>query len=90
MSNTSDQEQEVEEYGDEYIRSYDAKVPKFLIWTYILLPIWGIVTLYVFWNGSIGWFDRGAWQQLQIAANTTFPTENHDALPPNQTADEGK
>ncbi len=40
MSNTSDQEQEVEEYGDEYIRSYDAKVPKFLIWTYILLPIW--------------------------------------------------
>lgn len=77
MSSTNEQK-EVEEYGDEMIRSYDAKVPPFLKWTYLLLPIWGIITLYIFWNGSIGWFDRGAWQQLQIAANTTFPTENHD------------
>lgn len=72
------EEKKIEEYGDEGIRSDDAKIPRFLVWTYILLPIWGIITLYIFWDGSIGWFDRGAWQQLQIAANTTFPTKNHD------------
>lgn len=81
MNNTNEQEPregESREYADEVFRSYDAKVPKFLKWTYILLPIWGIITLYIFWNGSIGWFDRGAWQQLQVAANTTFPTQNHE------------
>lgn len=67
---------ELELYGDPGIASYDAKVPKFLWVTYLLLPIWGIFTFYYFWNGSLGWFDRGYWHELQIAANTTFPIEN--------------
>lgn len=82
MSDTNeihDKENELELYGDDRISSYDAKIPKFLIWSYIVLPIWGIVSFMLFWNGSFGWFDRGYWQQLQIAANTTFPTENQDS-----------
>ena len=67
---------EIEHYGDPGIASYDAKVPKFLILTYCILPIWGIMTFCYFWNGSLGWFDRGYWRELQIAANTTFPIEN--------------
>jgi hypothetical protein len=73
--------EELELYGDPGIASLDAKVPKFLLWTYLLLPIWGLVTFYFFWNGSIGWFDRGYWRQLQIAANTTFPVENQNRIP---------
>ena len=67
---------EIELYGDPGIASYDAKVPKFLLLTYLLLPIWGIATFYYFWNGSLGWLDRGYWRELQVAANTTFPIEN--------------
>lgn len=70
--------EEKELYGDPQIASFDAKVPKFLIFTYALLPLWGLMTFYYFWNGSIGWFDRGYWQELQIAANTTFPIENQN------------
>jgi hypothetical protein len=69
---------EIELYGDPGIASYDAKIPKFLILTYILLPIWGIATGYYYWNGSVGWLDRGYWHQLQIAANTTLPYENQN------------
>lgn len=71
-------EEEIELYGDPNIASYDAKVPSFLKLTYIILPIWGIVTFYYFWNGSLGWFDRGYWHELQIAANTTYPIENQN------------
>ncbi|MCE2982471.1 MAG: hypothetical protein LW832_02780 [Parachlamydia sp.] len=75
-------EQEIEQYGDDLeIASLDAKVPKFLIATYIILPIAGLIGLYVFWNGSVGWFDRGAWKELQIAANTTFPVINQNDPP---------
>lgn len=63
-------------YGDDKIASNDAKVPTFLIFTYISLPIWGIVWFILFWNGSWGWFDRGYWFQLEKAANTTFPLQN--------------
>lgn len=66
----------LEEYGDSGILSADAKVPTLLKWTYIILPVWGIVTLYFFWNGSLGWFDRGSWEELQQAANTTYPFRN--------------
>jgi hypothetical protein len=78
---------EIELYGDPGIASYDAKVPTFLKWTYFTLPIWGIITLFVFWNGSTGgWTDRGYWRELQIASNTTFPLKNHN-LP---TAEAGR
>ncbi len=53
--------------------SNDAKVPGWLKLTYIILPIWGIFTFYFYWNGSAGWLDRGYWNKLQQAANTTFP-----------------
>ena len=61
--------------------SYEKKVPRWLMWTYIILPIWGIFALYLYWNGSVGWLDRGHWQQLQEAANTTYPFVNHSDLP---------
>lgn len=51
---------------------HHAPIPKWLIWSYILLPVWGIVTLVLYWNGSWGWFDRGYWHELQEAAGTTF------------------
>lgn len=76
MQEHEEERSEVELYGDPDIASYDAKVPKFLILTYCILPIWGILTFAYFWNGSYGWFDRGYWRELQIAANTTFPIEN--------------
>lgn len=69
---------EIELYGDPGIASFDAKVPTFLILTYMVLPLWGIVAFVYFWNGSLGWFDRGYWHELQIAANTTFPIENQN------------
>jgi hypothetical protein len=71
-------EDELEEYGDENIASYNAKIPRWLTWTYIILPLWGIVAFYLYWNGSSGWLDRGYWQQLQRAANTTFPITNQN------------
>lgn len=66
------------DYGDPFVASYEGKVPQWLKWVYILAPIWGIFCLYFYWNGSHGWLDRGYWQQLQRAANTTFPFVNHD------------
>lgn len=81
-------EGEMELYGDPGIASFDAKVPSFLKFTYLFWPLWGIVSFYYFWNGSIGWFDRGYWRELQIAANTTFPIENQNMLPQNLTSDQ--
>lgn len=68
---------EIELYGDPGIATYDAKIPFFLILTYIILPLWGLAVGYYYWNGSRGWLDRGYWHQLQIASNTTLPYENH-------------
>jgi hypothetical protein len=66
----------IEHYTDDsQIASFDAKVPKWLILTYIILPIWGVLSFCYFWNGSRGWLDRGYWNQLQRAALTTFPSE---------------
>ena len=65
-------DKEIESYGDTGIESKDAKVPIWLLITYAILPIWGIVWFYFFWNGSVGWLDRGYWNQLQKAAQTTF------------------
>lgn len=66
------EENETEQYGDQDIASNDAPVPKWLKWTYLILPIWGIITFFIYWNGTHGWLDRGYWQQLQRAAHTTF------------------
>lgn len=72
---------EIELYGDPGIATFDSKVAKPLLILYLILPIWGFATLFYFWNGSAGWFDRGYWHELQIAANTTFPIENQNMLP---------
>lgn len=53
----------------------DHKVPKFLYFTYLIVFIGGFWGLIAYWNGSHGWLDRGYWQQLQEAAQTTFPYE---------------
>ena len=66
-------EHKIEYYADPDIASYHKKVPTFLILTYIILPIWGIATCIIYFNGSSGWFDRGHWHQLQVVANTTMP-----------------
>lgn len=68
---------EIEEYGDPGVASRNAKVPKFLLLTYLILPFWGVFTLYMYWNGSVGWLDRGYWAELQRAANTTMPQVNY-------------
>ena len=73
-------ENEIEEYGDRGIATANKNVPKFLILTYAILPIWGLFSLYYYWNGSEGWLDRGYWKQLQKAANTTFPEINYTEL----------
>ncbi len=71
------EEHDIEEYGDSRIASEDAKVPFFLILTYAILPFWGLFALYYYWDGSTGWLDRGYWQQLQRAANTTSSDANY-------------
>ncbi len=72
------EEDSIELFGDPGIASFNGKIPKFLLITYFTLPIWGFICFYFFWNGSLGWWDRGAWKQLQIAANTTFPIQNQN------------
>lgn len=80
--NEQSEQDDLFQYGDDRIVSADAPIPRWLKWSYIVLVIWGFIWLYLFWNGSWGWFDRGYWAELQKAANTTFPTINLQDLPP--------
>ncbi len=64
--------------GDPTLLQANGPVPNWLKWTYITLPIWGIITFFLYWNGSWGWLDRGYWKQLQQAANTTVPYIDRD------------
>lgn len=82
MSKAHDDENELEQFGDPGIASKNAKIAGWLWLTYIVLPIWGVITFFIFWNGSWGWMDRGYWHELQEAANTTVPHINYDNLPP--------
>lgn len=72
-----EQHEEVETYGDTGITSAHAPIPRWLMWSYLLLPIWGFIWLALYWNGSWGWLDRGFWEQLQKASNTTYPYPNY-------------
>lgn len=74
-----DEPHELDHYA-ENITSAHGKVPKRLLILYGVLPIWGIITFIIFWNGSWGWLDRGYWNQLQRAANTTYPYINTSSL----------
>jgi len=81
MTQNHDEEEHLEQYSnDPTIASKDAPVPRWLKLTYLILPIWGAITFYIFCNGTHGWFDNGHWNQLQKAALTTFPTETIEAL----------
>ncbi len=71
-------EETLDLYADAEIPSNDARVPWWLKLTYISLPIWGIATWLIFWNGSVQNFDHGYWAELQSAANTTYPFTDHD------------
>lgn len=77
-----EEDNEIEHYGDERISSFDAKIPRWLFWAYIILPIWGIIWFIIYWNGSIGWSDPDHWQGLQRAANTKFPISNQNSPNP--------
>ena len=59
--------------------SNDAPISTFLWINYIVWPIVGIIALFLYWNGSEGWLDRGYWHQLQQAANTTYPFNNAES-----------
>lgn len=72
--------EEIDLYGDPGIASKHNPVPKWLILSYIVWPIVGLIWFYLFWNGSYGWFDRGYWQQLQRAAGTTFPFHTQEEI----------
>lgn len=56
--------------------SSDAPVPRWLTFSYVFWTLFGILWFILYWNGSWGWLDRGYWDELQKAANTTFPIEN--------------
>ena len=79
--NGSADEHKIDFYGDPRIASGHGKVPGWLKFLYVTLPIVGIIGYCLFWNGSWGWFDRGYWGELQRAANTTYPTQNNTFHP---------
>jgi hypothetical protein len=63
-------------YADNEVREYeDTNVPTFLKWVYVILPIWGVIWWWLYWDGSTGALDRGKWQQLERAAQTTMKTQ---------------
>lgn len=70
MSNSEGHEFEF--YSDEGISSADARFPRWLMFTYVVLPVWGFCTLFYYFNGSHGWLDPSYWNQLQKAALTTY------------------
>jgi len=70
---SKEDDEEIDLYGDPRIASKNAPVPRWLTLSYVFWITFGLVWFVLFWNGSFGWFDRGYWQQLQRAANTTYP-----------------
>lgn len=76
----NEKDKDIFQYGDPGISSADAPVPVWLRSSHVFWTIFGFVWLLLYWNGSWGWLDPGYWQQLQRAANTTFPTENFNDL----------
>jgi hypothetical protein len=70
-------------YADGEIEEFEGTpVPRFLKWVYLILPIWGIIWFWLYWDGSSGWLDKGTWFKLEEAANTTFPFEPKEGADP--------
>jgi hypothetical protein len=87
MNMTDESKHEIDHYGDPRITSGHAKVPFWLKAVYVVMPIWGVIWLAVAWNGASDILEGGYWQQLQRAANTTYPPRNFNdphRLPKNQ------
>lgn len=82
MENDKEAEGALELFSEGPPPSKETPIPRWLLWSYLLLPIWGIITLFLFWNGSWGWLDRGYWQQLQQAADTTFVEQKKEVQSP--------
>lgn len=64
------------EESDHMPSSYDRKMSKWLVLSHTIWIIVGIIGFVLYWNGSHGFLDRGYWQKLQQAANTTYPFSN--------------
>lgn len=82
-----EREHELEFYSDGSISSDDARFPRWLILTYIILPIWGFCSWYYFFNGSHSHTDPIYWNQLQRAALTTFPDKVQESKGVNRDQD---
>lgn len=82
MSDENQPRYSVEDYADHEIQEFvGVPVPTFLKWVYGILPIWGILWLWFYWDGSQGALDRGNWQSLQTAAKTTFASQEVEKKP---------
>lgn len=78
----AEQEQKLDVYADNEITELvDTKVPTFLKFVYVLLPIWGIIWWVYYWDGSGGFLDRGYWRELQTQARTTRVMKDKDIQP---------
>ncbi|MBB64398.1 MAG: hypothetical protein CMO81_04985 [Waddliaceae bacterium] len=62
----------LDDYAGGEIKEFaNTKLPSFLKISYFFIALWGFVWLYMFWDGSFGWVDRGYWKELEQVANTT-------------------
>lgn len=72
----------IDTYGDNEVTEYsNTKVPTFLKFVYVILPIWGIWWWYAYWDGSDGWLDRGYWKELQTQSRTKRSRKDSDLKP---------
>jgi hypothetical protein len=70
---SNQEELNLEEYSSEEARDLNMPVPLFLKVTYVVVLAVCIFWAVYFWGGSRGYFDRGRWRQLEVAAQTTTP-----------------
>ena len=56
--------------GGEINEIKDTPIPWYIKWLSLILPLWGVIWFFYFNDGSTGWVDRGAWDDLQKAAQT--------------------
>lgn len=62
---------EKEEHVSSEEHDLNMPVPLFLKVTYVVVTAVCIFSAVYFWGGSRGYFDRGRWHLLEVAAQTT-------------------
>lgn len=83
-----EEQHHVVHYGKDEVDEFDdVGVPTFLKITYLVLPIWGILWFYSYWNGSHGWLDRGYWQELERVAQTKLYEQVVEERDPSSVAE---